>query len=174
MPHRQPDLAALAERMGEQPLRQRLARERGAAAHEALGARVLMNENVALRRGDAQLHIAGIDDAHYFRTHDLPRAARGIPRDACALLLSHTPQPYREAAEHGFAAMLCGHTHGGQICLPGGIPLLTETRAPRRLARGSWRFAGMAGYTSVGCGCSNVDARYFCPPEVTVHALRSA
>jgi uncharacterized protein len=143
-------------------------------ALEALGVRVLMNENEALQRGDARMHIAGIDDAHYFRTHDLARASAGVPAAGCALLLSHTPQPYREAAEHGFAGMLCGHTHGGQICLPGGIPLLTETRAPRRLTRGSWRFGAMAGYTSVGCGCSMVDARFFCPPEVTVHTLQRA
>jgi hypothetical protein len=140
---------------------------------EALGVRVLVNENVSLRRGDARLHIAGIDDAHYFGTHDLARAAAGVPEDACALLLSHTPQPFREAEAQGFAGMLCGHTHGGQICLPGGVPLVTETRAPRRLARGSWRFGAMAGYTSVGCGCSKVDARFFCPPEVTVHTLQA-
>ncbi|MBK6005117.1 metallophosphoesterase family protein [Ramlibacter ginsenosidimutans] len=141
---------------------------------EALGVRVLMNEAEALQRGGESMHIAGIDDAHYFRTHDLARARAGVPPDGCALLLSHTPQPYREAAAHGFAGMLCGHTHGGQICLPGGIPLLTEARAPRRLARGSWRFGTMAGYTSVGCGCSIVDARFFCPPEVTVHTLQRA
>jgi predicted MPP superfamily phosphohydrolase len=141
---------------------------------EALGVRVLMNESDALQRHGAHLHIAGIDDAHYFRTHDLARAWSGVPADGCALLLSHTPQPYREAAAHGFAGMLCGHTHGGQICLPGGIPLLTEARAPRRLARGSWRFGAMAGYTSVGCGYSVVDARFFCPPEVTVHTLQPA
>lgn len=141
---------------------------------EALGVRLLMNESEALQRGDARMHIAGIDDAHYFRTHDLARARAEVPDDGCALLLSHTPQPYREAAAHGFAGMLCGHTHGGQICLPGGIPLLTEARAPRRLARGSWRAGTMAGYTSVGCGCSVVDARFFCPPEVTVHTLQRA
>ena len=144
------------------------------AGLEALGVRVLMNENLALQRGEARLHIAGIDDAHYFRTHDLARAVAGVPANACALLLSHTPQPFREAQAHGFAGMLSGHTHGGQICLPGGVPLVTETRAPRRLTRGSWLYDGMAGYTSVGCGCSKVDARFFCPPEVTVHTLRAA
>ncbi|RYF16539.1 MAG: metallophosphoesterase [Comamonadaceae bacterium] len=141
---------------------------------EALGVRVLMNENVALERGGERLHLAGIDDAHYFRTHDIARAAQGIPPDGCAILLSHTPQPYREAEEGGFALMLSGHTHGGQICLPGGIPILTDCPAPRALARGPWRHGGLAGYTSAGCGCSIVDARFHCPPEVTLHTLRRA
>jgi predicted MPP superfamily phosphohydrolase len=143
-------------------------------ALETLGVRVLLNEHAALERGGARLHIAGIDDAHYFRTHDLARAAAGLPPGACALLLSHTPAPFREAAAQGFAAMLAGHTHGGQICLPGGIAVLTDTPAPRSVARGAWHYQAMAGYTSAGCGCSVVDARFFCPPEVTVHTLRAA
>jgi predicted MPP superfamily phosphohydrolase len=143
-------------------------------ALQALGVRVLLNEHAVLERGAGRFVIAGIDDAHYFRTHDLARAAAGVPRDACALLLSHTPAAFREAAAHGFAGMLSGHTHGGQICLPGGFPLLTDTPAPRRLARGAWVHEGMAGYTSAGCGCSVVDARFQCPPEVTLHTLRAA
>ena len=140
---------------------------------ESLGVRVLMNERTLLVRRGAQLHIAGIDDAHYFRTHDIARAAEGLPGDACAILLSHTPEPYRAAAAHGFDLMLSGHTHGGQICLPGGIPVLTDCPAPRRLARGAWRFEDMHGYTSVGCGYSIIDARFHCLPEVTVHVLHS-
>jgi predicted MPP superfamily phosphohydrolase len=141
---------------------------------ERLGVQVLMNESAALHRGGAQLHIAGIDDAHYFRTHDLRRAASGIPRGACAILLSHTPEPFRAAAAHGFSLMLSGHTHGGQICLPGGLPVLTDCPAPRRFARGAWRHGAMQGYTSRGCGCSIIDARFHCPPEATLHVLRSA
>ena len=68
--------------------------------------------------------------------------------------------------------MLCGHTHGGQICLPGGVPILTDSDAPRAFARGAWNYRGMAGYTSVGCGSSIVDVRLNCLPEVTLHHLR--
>lgn len=141
---------------------------------EALGIRVLLNERVPLERGAACIHLAGIDDAHYFRTHDVARAAAGLGPEDCAILLSHTPQPYEEAAAHGFALMLCGHTHGGQICLPGGIPIVTDCPAPRRLARGAWWHGQMAGYTSTGCGSSIVDARFNCPPEVVLHTLRRA
>jgi hypothetical protein len=140
---------------------------------ERLGIRVLLNESVRIERGPAALFVAGIDDAHYFRTHSFDRAAHDIPPEACAILLSHTPEPYRLAAHAGFALMLCGHTHGGQICLPGGVPILTDSDAPRAYARGPWRYGRMLGYTSVGCGASIVDVRLNCLPEVTLHRLRS-
>jgi len=140
---------------------------------EALGIRVLMNESARLERGAESIFVAGIDDAHFFRTHNFHRAAHDIPHDACAILLSHTPEPYRHAAYVGFSLMLCGHTHGGQICLPGGVPIITDSDAPRRYARGPWRYRGLAGYTSVGCGSSIVDVRLNCLPEITLHRLRS-
>ena len=141
---------------------------------EALGVQVLMNEAVRLQRAGALLDLAGIDDAHYFRTHNFHQAAAGLAPDACAILLSHTPEPYRHAAHAGFSLMLCGHTHGGQICLPGGVPILTDSDAPRAFARGAWQYRQMAGYTSVGCGASIVDVRLNCPPEITLHRLRRA
>ena len=69
--------------------------------------------------------------------------------------------------------VLCGHTHGGQICLPGGIPLYRNAPGCRRehLA-GSWREGAMIGYTSRGTGSAGVAARFCCPPEVTIHILR--
>ncbi len=141
---------------------------------EDLGVRVLLNESVAVARAGDSLFLAGIDDAHYFRTHSLHKAAHDIPRDACAVLLSHTPEPYRHAAHAEFSLMLSGHTHGGQICLPGGIPVLTDCAAPRAYARGPWRYHELVGYTSVGCGSSIVDVRLNCLPEVTLHRLRRA
>jgi len=141
---------------------------------EAMAIRVLLNESVRIERAGSAIHLAGIDDAHYFRTHNFHDAAHDIPQDACAILLSHTPEPYRHAAHAGFGLMLCGHTHGGQICLPGGIPILTDSDAPRAFARGPWRYRDMIGYTSVGCGASIVDVRLNCPPEITLHRLRVA
>ena len=139
---------------------------------EALGISVLMNESVQLERAGERLALVGIDDAHYFRTHNFHKAAADVAPDACAILLSHTPEPYRHAAHADFSLMLCGHTHGGQICLPGGMPILTDSDAPRAFARGAWQYHDMVGYTSVGCGTSIVDVRLNCPPEITLHRLR--
>jgi len=141
---------------------------------EHMGYRVLLNESERLARDGDSLHLAGIDDAHYYRMENFHRATAGIPADACAILLSHTPEIYRHAAHAGFALMLCGHTHGGQICLPGGVPVLTDADCPRAFARGLWRYHGMTGYTSVGTGSCIVDVRLNCPPEVTLHRLRCA
>lgn len=138
---------------------------------EALGIRVLLNESVVLEQGGALLYLAGIDDAHYYQVHNLHKAAAQIPPGAASLLLSHTPEAYRHAAHAGFRAMLCGHTHGGQICLPGGIALIWDARCPRQLAAGPWVYRGMSGYTSVGSGTSVVNARLNCPPEMTIHEL---
>lgn len=139
---------------------------------EAMGIQVLMNESVCIDRLGSTLVIVGIDDAHYYGTHNLQKAAADLSADACAILLSHTPEPYRHAAHDDFSLMLCGHTHGGQICLPGGVPILTDSDAPRAMSRGAWTYHEMAGYTSVGCGVSIVDVRLNCLPEVTLHHLR--
>ncbi len=142
-------------------------------AIEALGIRLLMNESVAIERGGEQLFLAGVDDAHYFRVDNLGRALEAVPAEAVSLLLSHTPEIWRQAADAGIDLFLCGHTHGGQICLPGGFPLTLDARCPRRLGRGAWRWGAMTGYTSAGAGTSIVNLRLNCPPEITLHTLRA-
>jgi predicted MPP superfamily phosphohydrolase len=136
------------------------------------GLRFLLNEATVIERGGAALHLGGVDDPHFYKTHDLARVRHGIPDEAFSVLLCHSPEPYVEAASHGFDVMLCGHTHGGQICLPGGFALIKVCDVPRRLIAGAWTYRGMAGYTSVGTGACGVPLRFFCPPEVTLHTLR--
>ncbi|MBV9252554.1 MAG: metallophosphoesterase [Acetobacteraceae bacterium] len=141
---------------------------------EEAGYRLLLNEWVVLRREGDELYLAGVDDPHFYRTDNFHRAGDEIPPHAFSVLLAHTPEAYRHAAHAGFKLMLCGHTHGGQICLPGGLPVLTDADSPRRLARGPWRYHDMVGYTSAGVGTSVVDVRLNCPPEITLHRLRRA
>lgn len=139
---------------------------------EAAGVRVLLNESAVVERGGERLHLAGIDDPHYYQVDNLEKAAADIPEDAASILLSHSPEVFRHAAHAGFDLMLCGHTHGGQICLPGGVALTYNARCPRRLGKGAWRYQGLQGYTSPGAGACVVDARFNCPPEITLHELR--
>lgn len=139
---------------------------------EAMGIRMLLNECAAIARGDQRIHLAGIDDAHYFRVDNIEKAGSGIPEGEFSILLSHTPEIYRQAAHAGFDLLLSGHTHGGQICLPGSIPITLDSVLPRRLGAGAWRHHRMAGYTSVGAGSSIVAVRLNCPPEITLHHLR--
>jgi predicted MPP superfamily phosphohydrolase len=139
---------------------------------EAMGIRVLLNECETIVRGDQRIHLAGIDDAHYFRVDNIEKAALPIPRGEFSILLSHTPEVYRQAAHADFNLMLSGHTHGGQICLPGSIPIKLEAVLPRRMGAGPWKYHNMTGYTSVGAGSSVVPVRLNCPPEITLHCLR--
>jgi uncharacterized protein len=143
-------------------------------ALEAMGIRMLLNESTPLSRGGARVFLAGIDDAHYYRVDNIEKAAGQIPDGTVSILLSHTPEIFRQAAHAGFDVLLSGHTHGGQICLPGAIPLTLDSKLPRRLGSGAWRYRGMAGYTSVGAGSSIVAARLNCRPEITLHRLRRA
>ncbi|HTS55323.1 MAG TPA: metallophosphoesterase [Burkholderiales bacterium] len=141
-------------------------------ALEDMGIRMLLNESEEIRRGDQRIHLAGIDDAHFYRVDNIEKAAGQIPIEEFSILLSHTPEIYRQAAHAGFNLMLSGHTHGGQICLPGSIPVTLDAHLPRRFGSGAWRYHQMEGYTSVGAGSCIVAVRLNCPPEVTVHHLQ--
>jgi len=139
---------------------------------EQAGIRMLLNEAVAIRKMGAEFWLAGIDDAHLYDCHDIFKAMAEVPPEAVTIMLSHTPETYAEAARAGVDYILCGHTHGGQICLPGGLPLMTNAKCPRRFCSGSWQFKRMKGYTSRATGSSCLPVRFLCPPEITIHELR--
>ena len=138
---------------------------------ERMGIDVLLNEATTIARGGERIHLAGIDDAHFYRLDNIQEAAAGIPACEFSILLSHTPEVYRQAAHAGFDLMLSGHTHGGQICLPGSIPVTLDAVLPRHMGSGAWTYQQMAGYTSVGVGASIVAVRLNCLPEMTLHHL---
>ena len=73
-----------------------------------------------------------------------------------------------EGSAHDFSGFSFA---GGQICLPGGTPVMLDARIPRRFGRGRWQHGEMIGYTSPGVGASIVDVRLNCPPEMTLHTL---
>jgi len=141
---------------------------------EDMGIRMLLNESVAIQRAAAQIHLVGLDDAHYFRVDDIGKASAVVPPDGFSVLLSHTPEIYRLAAHANFNLLLSGHTHGGQICLPGRIPIVLDSDLPRSMGSGPWVYRNLAGYTSVGVGSSVVPVRFNCPPEITLHHLHPA
>ena len=130
---------------------------------EAMGIKMLLNESVTLERGGARIHLAGIDDAHFYQMDNIEKAASGIPHDEFSILLSHTPEVYRQAAHADFNVLLGGHTHGGQICLPGRVPITLDSVLPRSMGSGAWRHNDMLGYTSVGAGvcipCASIVRR---------------
>lgn len=138
---------------------------------EEMGIRMLLNEAEAIERDGEHIHLAGIDDAHFYRMDNIEKAAENIPHEEFSILVTHTPEIYRQATHADFDVLLSGHTHGGQICLPGGTPITLSAVLPRALGSGPWRHHGMIGYTSVGAGSSVVPVRFNCPPEITLHRL---
>jgi predicted MPP superfamily phosphohydrolase len=143
-------------------------------ALEEMGIRMLLNESIAIMRGHQRIHLAGIDDAHYYRVENFEKVTSEIPHHEFSILLSHTPEIYRQAAHADFDILMAGHTHGGQICLPGSIPITLESALPRRMGAGPWKYHEMIGYTSVGVGSCIVAVRFNCPPEITLHHLERA
>jgi uncharacterized protein len=141
---------------------------------EGMGIRMLLNECETIERDNQRIHLAGIDDAHFYRADNIEKAASEIPSGEFSILLSHTPEIYQPAALADFDLMLSGHTHGGQICLPGGVPITLSSVLPRYMASGAWKYRDMIGYTSVGAGTSIIPVRFNCPPEITLHYLQSS
>ncbi len=141
---------------------------------EEMNIRVLLNESVALSKNGANLCLAGVDDPHFYGTADVGQALPPGTDTECTLLLCHSPEYYAEAAAAGVDYILCGHTHGGQVCLPGGLPVITNANCPRKFVSGNWSYKKMQGYTSRGSGASGLVVRFHCRPEITLHTLRYA
>ncbi len=138
---------------------------------EAMGIKMLLNESLAIKRGEHQIWFVGLDDVHYYEVDDLAHAMENVDSSQPIVLLVHSPEVIEEAAAFGIDLYLCGHTHGGQVCLPGGIPIIGNARCPRNKLSGRWRHDRMQGYTHRGTGTSGLPVRINCPPDISIHRL---
>jgi predicted MPP superfamily phosphohydrolase len=141
------------------------------APMEEMGIRMLINESVQIQRQGQRLQFIGTDDVHYYYTEQALHALEAA-RDAWSVALVHSPELYDVAARMGAALYLCGHTHGGQVCLPGGIPILTHLNRGRGFFRGVWSYRGMQGVTNVGAGTSGIPVRFNTQGEIVILTLR--
>ena len=139
---------------------------------EDAGIVMLVNDSMPIERQGRKIWLIGVDDPHYYRLHDGRRAAAHVPQDSFSIYLAHSPEALEDAAGVQASLYLCGHTHGGQICLGDGTPIITNSRAPRHTASGRWRYGNMQGYTSRGVGPSSIPVRFNCPGEVSLITLR--
>jgi hypothetical protein len=137
----------------------------------ASGVTELRNTIWTLRRGEAALHLCGLDDVRE-GTPDLHRALRDLPEEGAAILLIHEPDFADKSAATGrFDLQLSGHSHGGQV----GLPLLRYPFLPklsRKYPVGLYRVGDMFLYTNRGLG-AHPRFRFNCRPEITVFTLRS-
>ena len=140
---------------------------------QSLGVCMLLNENTVLQRAGDEIYLAGVDDCYVFDAADMQQASAGVIGEQFKIMLSHSPQLYRQAQRLGYNFYITGHTHGGQVCLPGGRALIKGAKVPQSLVKGRWRYKNMTGFTSAGAGASGkVMARFFCRPEVNLLTLK--
>ena len=144
-----------------------------ADALEELGFEVLLNESTVLSRRDEHILVTGLDDVHRFFT---PNALGALLRSAGGfrIALVHSAEVADHASAAGYALYLCGHTHGGQICLPNGRPIITHLLRCRHASVGFWREGNMVGYTSRGLGVGDIPLRFNCRGEIVVITLRQS
>jgi predicted MPP superfamily phosphohydrolase len=160
--------------LGNWEYRGGLGGDAGRAAYDAAGVPLLVNAHVTVEHEGGALTLVGIDD--FVAGEPNPRLALarrpgGVPE----LWLTHAPG-LADRLPFGLptrpSAMLTGHTHGGQIRLPG-IPPYTPVGSGRFVA-GWYRDTFAPLYVSRGIGTADVRARFFCPPELPIFSLRRA
>jgi uncharacterized protein len=135
---------------------------------EQVGISVLENRGTLVRD---DLFLAGLDDVGEGEP-DMAAALEGRPEGAACLLAAHNPEVL-SVVPPVVGLTLCGHTHGGQVNLPGIGPLVKASHYTQRLVRG-WSRQRALGYVSRGLGVSLLPIRLNCPPELTVLELAPA
>jgi predicted MPP superfamily phosphohydrolase len=142
-----------------------------ASALMARGIRVLRNERVPLKREAAVLHLIGVEDL-WSRACDLDQAFAGLSPDVPVVALAHNPRTAELLGGRRCDLMLSGHTHGGQVNLPGlGRPTLSKQA--RRFAAGLYRYGDTYVYVNKGVGFG-FRFRFGVRPEVAVLTLQPA
>ncbi len=142
-----------------------------AEALERVGFTMLINHSMVIERSGQRIVVTGLDDVHRFYTAAASRALVEAPQ-GFRIALVHSAEVADHAAFAGYSLYLCGHTHGGQICLPNGRSVLTRLRRCHFAVAGEWRLGRMIGYTSRGLGISGAALRYNCQGEMSVITLR--
>lgn len=139
------------------------------AALEQRGIRVLENE---ARQIDAGLWLAGVGD-HYTGHSDPARALREVPADRPALVMMHDPASLLDMPPVQ-GLLVAGHTHGGQVFLPGiGAPMVPGA-APRQWAYGWVQHRGLPAFVTSGLGVSILPLRLNMRPEWLLFVLDAA
>ncbi len=137
-----------------------------------LGARILSNEHIILKRGNEEIILAGINDysTRYMQSDhasDPGKALEGSPSNLTKILLAHQPASYKAAHAAGFDLQISGHTHGGQY-----FPFNLFIRLFQRYYKGLNRHENMWIYVNRGTGFWGPPLRTANPSEITLIILR--
>jgi uncharacterized protein len=136
------------------------------------GLPVLRNRSIPIEQGGSRIWLCGLDSV-WEGNPDVDLALHGVPSEELVVLLVHEPDFADKAAHYPVDLQLSGHSHGGQVWLPGvGAPWLPLFA--RKYPRGLYRVGPLTLYTNIGLGTIRLPIRLNCPPEVTLFTLRSA
>jgi len=150
----------------------RLAPKDGEEPFRRAGLNVLCNEAHPLRSNGSTLWLIGLDDM-LVRLGDLDLALHNVPEPDFKVLLVHEPDFADQAAGYPIDLQLSGHTHGGQIRLPGIGPLMLPVLG-RRYPMGLYKIRDLWLYTNRGLGMAPPTVRFNCRPEITLFTLRAS
>lgn len=143
------------------------------AGLQAKGWIPLTNATETLDTPDGRIRLAGVDDPH-LRRHRTGHIARDAG-DSLAIALVHAPDVVSEWALNNFDLILAGHTHGGQVRVPGLGAVVTNCSLPNGLASGLNRVGNSWLHVSPGLGNGLYSPiRFNCPPEATYLRLSPA
>lgn len=132
----------------------------------------LVNRGLRMACGAGEIQVAGFDDLRRGRFRP-QKARRGLDPGRFTLGLAHTPDILLHVDGAGIDLWLAGHTHGGQIRLPGRQAVFTSTEVGSLYAEGLCRLIPRGWlYVSRGLGEGSVPLRLGCPPELALLTLR--
>ncbi len=140
-----------------------------ADALDSHGLNVLRNQSWPLERAGQRIWIVGVDDVCE-RANDLDKAFAGVPSAETKIVAVHEPDFADEVAKHPVDLQVSGHSHGGQVRIPGfGAPILPVLG--EKYPIGLNRVRELQVYTNRGIGVVSPPVRLNCPPEVTLITL---
>ena len=119
----------------------------------------------------------GVDCDHDLETDGavLKKLIELAPANSTRILLYHSPELMPMAQQYPIDLYLCGHTHGGQVRLPGYGAILTSSALGKRYEMGRYTEQNTTLYVSRGIGLEGLSAprmRLLCKPEITLVQLR--
>ncbi len=146
------------------------------------GLNMLINRSDVITCGGESIRVVGVDDA-YSHFDDLDAAFKGVDPSEFTIFLTHSPSNAPSAIERGADLVLSGHTHGGQVRIPGLGMLYTHMHSNKALNDGLYmpadlnRLAGVDAGSSIlfvnrGVGTSRIHIRFLCRPEIVYITLR--
>ncbi len=130
----------------------------------------LTNRGVWLKRGGDRLRLAGVDDLWAGRPDAQAALGDAAANDAC-LLVSHNPDFAETLTDRRVGLVLSGHTHGGQVVVPGYGSPVVPSRYGQKYAHGLVEAPATRVYISAGIGMTGLPVRANCRPEITLVTL---